>query len=90
MLERMDSEFSALDQLDSTISAFDRAAVVLELADRSRYTSALVLLVAIRRTLLRAQSAHSARRLIQRAFDGKETPISELNDFLGPALKAGP
>lgn len=90
MLERMDAEFSAIAQLEATIRLFDRAAVVLELADRSRYTSALVLLIAIRRTLLRAQNAHMARRFIQLAMDGSKTPITELNDFLGPALEAGP
>lgn len=89
MLERMDAELSAIEQLDLTIRHFDRAAVVLELADRSRYTSALVLLAAIRRTLLRAQDAHMARRFIQQAMDGKKT-IAELDDFLGPALEAGP
>lgn len=90
MLERIEAEFSAINQLEATIRHFDRAAVVLELADRSRYTSALVLLVAIRRTLLRAQDAHMARRFIQLAMDGKKTPIAELNDFLRPALEAGP
>jgi len=90
MLERMDAELTALSLLDTAIRHFDKAAVTLELADRSRYTSALVLLVTIKRSLLRGHNAYAVRQFLDLAMQGRETPVQELNDFFRPIHEAGP
>lgn len=90
MLERMDAELTALSLVDTAIRHFDRAAVTLELADRSRYSSALVLLVAIKRSLLRGHNAYAVRRFIDMAIQGLDTSVEELNTFFRPINEAGP
>jgi hypothetical protein len=78
-LLRIDIGQHADELLDQVIAAVGEAVAVFELADRSRFTSALVLLVAARKSIREAGMARMVRSLIENGLAGKPTGISELD-----------